>query len=67
VDKPKKIMWKTFLDFSSDFFVVFALLKMTLALFAMTILVLSYCHACDVHFEELDKLLCALTMSDLKG
>ena len=40
VDKSKKIMWNTFIDFSFDFSMAFALSKRALTLFATIILVL---------------------------
>ena len=66
-DKPRKIMWNTLFAFSFDVSIGFALLKRTLTLFVVIIFILSYCHAWKLYAEEFDKLLCALTMSDLKG
>jgi len=40
VDKSKKIMWNTFIDFSFDFSMAFGLSKRALTLFATIILVL---------------------------
>jgi len=46
VDKPNKIMWNTFFDFSFDFSMAFSLLKRVLTFLAMITLVFSYCQAC---------------------
>jgi len=64
VDKPKEIMWNTFINFSFDFSMALALLKRVLILFLVIILMLSYNRACEPYVEEFDKLLQALTMSD---
>jgi len=57
-------MWNIFLDFSFDFSMAFALLNRALTFFAMIILALSSCHACEPHAKKFDKLLRALIMSD---
>jgi len=65
VAKPRKITWNTFLDFSLDFSMAFDFLKRAMTLFATIILILSYCHACKSHVVSFDKLLRALTTSNL--
>ena len=67
VDKPRKIMWHTFFDFSFDFSMAFTLIKRVLIFFVMLFLVLSQHHACEPHVVEFDKLLRALTASDLRA
>ena len=47
VDKPKKIMWSTFFDFSFDFSM--ALTLGGLILFFVLILMFSHSHACEPH------------------
>ena len=59
VDKPTKIMWNTFFDFS------IALTVRGLILFFVLILMFPHNHACEPHAVEFDKLLRALTTSDL--
>jgi len=65
VDKPGKILWNTFFTFSFDFSMAFALLTRALIFLVMFILVLSHDHACEPHVVAFDKLLRALTASDL--
>ena len=67
VDKPKKIIWNIFFDFSFDFSMAFALLKRVVTFLAMIISVLSCYHACEPHAKAFDKFLRALTASDWKG
>ena len=63
VDKPRKIMWSTFFDFSFDFSM--ALTLRGLILFFVLIFIFSHGHACERHVVEFDKLLRALTLPDL--
>jgi len=42
VDKPGKIMWNTFFDFSFDFSMAFSLIKRALTFFALILCMLSY-------------------------
>ena len=67
MDKPRKIMWNTFFDFSFDFSMAFSLLTRALIFFVMFIVVLSQHHACEPHAMEFDKLLHALTAYDLRA
>ena len=46
VDRPRKIMWNTFFDFTFEFFMTFSLLNRPLTFFVMFILMLSYYQAC---------------------
>jgi len=62
VDKPRKIMWNTFFDFSFDFSLVFTLLKRALTLFSVFIFVLSHSQVWKPFVEEFDRRLHALTM-----
>ena len=63
MDKPRKIMWKTFFDFA----MVIALLKRALTFFSVIIVALSHCHACEPDAKGFDKLLRALTSFDSKS
>jgi len=63
VDKPRKIMWSTFFDFSFDFSM--ALTLTGLILFFVLIFMFCHCHACEPHAMAFDKLLRALTASAL--
>lgn len=65
VDKPRKIMWNTFFDFSFDFSIVFGLMKRAQTFLVMFIFVLFYSQACEPYVAVFHKLLWALTMSDL--
>jgi len=65
VDKPGKIMWNTFFDFSFDFSMAFSLIKRALTFFALILCMLSYYQAWKPYVEEFDKLLRALTASAL--
>jgi len=65
VDKPRKILWNTFFAFSFDFAMAFTLIKRALTFFALILCMLSFCHACEPHAVEFNKLLRALTMSAL--
>ena len=51
VDKPRKIMWNTFFDFSFDFSMAFALIKRELTYFALILCVLSHSQAWKPHAE----------------
>jgi len=51
VDKPKKIMWNTFINFSFDFSMALALLKKVPILFRVIVLMLSYNHAYEPYAE----------------
>ena len=53
VDKPRKILWNTFFDFS----MACSLTKSVLIFFALILCMLSYCHACEPHVATFDKLL----------
>ena len=57
----------TFLDFSFDFSMAFALLKRALNFLTIIISVLSYSHACEPYAAEFDKLLHTLTASYWTG
>jgi len=63
VDKPRKILWNTFFAFFFDFSMVLTLRE--LILIFVLILMFSHSHACKAHVVEFDKLLRALTVSDL--
>jgi len=63
VDKPRKILGNTFFAFSFDFSM--ALTLRGLILFFVLILMFSHIHACEPHAVDFDKLLRALTASDL--
>jgi len=67
VDEPRKIMWTNFFDFSFDFSMNFALLKRSIIFFIVTIIMLSYYHACETKSVEFGKPLQALTAYDLTG
>ena len=62
-DKPRKIMWNTIFDFSFDF----SLIKRALIYFILILCMLSYFQACEPHAVAFDKLLRALSMSDLNS
>jgi len=63
VDKSRKILWITFFTFSFDFSM--ALTLRGLILFFVLIFMFSGGHACEPHAVEFNKLLRALTTSDL--
>ena len=63
VDKPRKIMWSTFFDFSFVFSM--ALNLGGLILFFVLILMFSLSHACEPHAAAFDMILRALAMSAL--
>jgi len=65
VDAPRKIMWNTFFDLSFDFSIVCGLMRRALTFFNVLILMLSHYHACESYAVMFDKLLRALTESDL--
>jgi len=56
VDKPRKIMWNTFFDFSFDFSMVSTLLKRAPTFFVLILCTLSYCEAWKSYAKEFDKL-----------
>jgi len=62
---PRKIEWTTFFDYSLDFSMAFDKCKRTLTFFATILLVLSYSHHFEMHAKAHDKLLRALTASEL--
>ena len=66
-DKPRKIMWNTIFDFSFDFSVAFDLLKRALIFFSLILCMLSFLQACEPHAVAFNKLMRALTMSDLRS
>jgi len=45
VDKPRKIIWNTFFDFSFDFSIAFALINRAVTFFTLILCMLSYCQA----------------------
>jgi len=61
VDMPRKIMWNTFFDFSMT------LTLRGLILFFVLICMFSHCQACEPNAVAFDKLLRALTASDLSS
>jgi len=63
VDKPRKILQNTFFVFSFDFSMALTLRE--LVLFFVLISMFSHSHACKPHAVAFDKLLRALTASDL--
>ena len=54
VNKPRKIMWNTFFDYSFDFSIVFGLMRRALTFFNVLILMLSHYHACESHAVVFD-------------
>ena len=62
---PRKIMWSTFFDHDFDFSMAFDEFKRALTLFAPSLLVFSYSHPFEMHAKAHDKLLRALTVSEL--
>ena len=56
-------MWTTIFDFS----MAFDLLKRALIFFSLILCMLSYLHACEPHAVAFDKLLRALTTSNLRS
>ena len=64
-DSPRKIMWSTFFDRDSDFSMAFDKFKRALTLFAISLLVFSYLYHFEMHTKAHDKLLRALTASEL--
>ena len=63
VDKPRKIMWNILFDISFNFSTALTLIG--LILLFMLILVFTHSHAFEPHAAVFDKLLRALTASDL--
>ena len=66
-DKLRKIMWNTIFDFSFDFSMAYSLIKRALIYFILILCMLSYFQACEPHVVAFDKLLHALTTSDLSS
>jgi len=66
VDVPRKILWNNFFSFSYDFSMVFIFIKRALIYFVFILCMLSYLRACEPHAMAFDKLLRALTVSDLR-
>ena len=64
-DKPRKIVSNTFFAFCFDFSMAVSLIKGALIFFALILFMLSHYHACEPHDSALDKLLRALTASNL--
>ena len=64
-DVPRKIMWSTFFDHDFDFSMALDKYKRALTLFAQSLLVFSYSHHLEMHAQAHDKLLRALTASEL--
>ena len=62
---PRKIEWTTFFDNDFDFSMAFDEFKRALTLFAPSLLVFSYLHHLEMHAQAYDKLLKALTASEL--
>jgi len=60
-------MWSTFFDHDFDFSMAFDEFKRALTLFAPSLLVFSYSHHSKMHAAVHDKLLRALTASDLSN
>ena len=58
-------MWNTFFDHAFDFSVAFDKFKRALTLFATGLLVFSYLNHSEMHVFAFDKLLQALTASEL--
>jgi len=58
-------MWSTFFDHDFDFSMAFDEFKRVLTLFASSLLVFSYSHHFEMHATVHDKLLRALTASEL--
>ena len=61
------ITWSIFFDHAFDCSMVFDEFKRPLTLFAPSLLVFSYSHHFEMHAQAHDKLLRALTTSDLKA
>jgi len=64
-DSPRKVMWTTFFDHAFDFSIAFDEFKRALTLFAIFLLVFSYLYHFEMHAKAHDKLLRALTVSEL--
>ena len=64
-DLPKRIMWTTLFTPSYDFSMVFAKVKRILVLFSVILVIASYLLFSKLWSQEFDKLLRALTMSNL--
>jgi len=64
-DMPRKIEWTTFFDYYFDFSMAFDKFKRALTLFVPSLLAFSYSHYFEMHAKAHDKLLIALTASEL--
>ena len=64
-DLPRTVMWNTFFDHAFDFSMSFNKFKRAPTLFAPSLLVFSYLHHSEMHALTFDKLLRALTASEL--
>ena len=64
---PRKVMWTTFFNHSYDFSVGIYKVKRIPILFVVVFIIASYLLFSELWPQEFDKLLCALTMSNLKG
>jgi len=64
-DMPRKIEWTTSFDYYFNFSMAFGKYKTALTLFAQFLLVFSYSHHLEMHAQAHDKLLRALTNSEL--
>ena len=62
---PRKIEWTTFLDYYFNFSMAFDKFKRALTLFAPSLPVFPYSHHSEMHVAMHDKLLRALTASEL--
>ena len=65
-DMPKTIVWSPFFDYTFDFPMEFDESKRPATLFALSFLVFSYSHNFEMHAVIYDKLLRALTASELR-
>ena len=62
---PRKIEWTTFFHYYFDFSIAFGKFKTALTLVATSLLMFSYLHSFEMHAKAHDKLLQALTASEL--
>ena len=65
VDMPRKIIYATFFDHSSDFSKAYDTFMRTLTIIDVSLLVFSSIHHSKIHARVYDKLLRALTASEL--
>jgi len=63
-DGLRKIMWNVFFNHAVDFSMTFGKFKRTPTSFALSFLVFSRLHHCEMHAITFDKLLRALTVSE---